>query len=424
MIRAPGSKNTLAFERGTRVPPAGIIEWLKRVPYPEKGDRSQRVINDRKADNLALMRLEFGVFCRDGVYSPEYVATMKSCRFSFDYRHRTFRVSKISETKPGQTPSTHLLVIKSSSIRLTIASVEDDEYSATLILAHPPAYEELLSRPLYSEDEDENDQISSSGSKVPVRTYTGRQRRPGWDIHHQKTAAFTSRAIRFVFETENLRNDFEDLLLSIGCSHAKHAEMTSQSRQLYKTSRRKEVHKWLAEVPSRSVAFQLACLYQNNLLVPKDVMALKKPIEDLFTRKGAFVTSDILHQYVEELTRLQQCWIEGILKDTRHASERDLAQPSDPLEALNNLINRGISRVNWREGHQSTIMQCLHVVLTPTSMILEGPYPDQSNRPLRWGSKFQSTCCSMLTFCTGNTVVTIILFESPSWMKISSLTTG
>lgn len=381
-IKVPGSKQALSFERGTRIPPAGILEWLNRVPYPEKGDRSQRVINDRKADNLSVIRLEFGVFCRDGVYSPEYITSMKNCRFSFDYRHRTFRVSQVCEEKPGQTPSTHVLVVKSSSIRLILASVEDDEYSATLILAHPPAYEELLSRSLHPEEDEEDDVSQESGKQMP-RTYSGRQRRPGWDLPHQKTAGFTSRAIRFVFDTESLRNDFEDLLLAIGCPHAKHAEMVAESRRLYSTSRRKEVNKWLAGLPSRAVAFQLTCLYQNNLLVPRDLMVLKPAVENLYSRRGAYVTSDILHQYVEELTRLQQAWIERILKDTRHVSERDLKFPQDPLNILNELITRGISRVNWRENHPSTIMQCLHVVLTPTSMILEGPFPDQSNRPLR-----------------------------------------
>jgi hypothetical protein len=108
-IKAGASRQPLAFELGNRVPPAGIIEWLNRVPYPAKGDRSQRVINDRKADNIALMRMEFGVLCRDGVFSPEYIKLMKGARFSFDYRHRTFRISQIVESAPGRTPSTHLM---------------------------------------------------------------------------------------------------------------------------------------------------------------------------------------------------------------------------------------------------------------------------------------------------------------------------
>jgi len=383
-IKAGASRQPLAFELGNRVPPAGILEWLNRVPYPAKGDRSQRVINDRKADNIALMRMEFGVLCRDGVFSPEYIKLMKGARFSFDYRHRTFRISQIVESAPGRTPSTHLMVVKSSSIRLILSSVEDDEFSATLVLSHPPAYEELLSRSLELFDVDEEEQANKSADKPAPRTYTGRQRRPGWDREHQKTAAFTSRTIRFVFETENLRDDFEDLLLAVGCSHAKHVLLEADSRRLYSTSKRKAVHTWLAEVPSRSVAFQLACLYQNALLVPREVLALKPGVEELYNRKGAYVTSDILHQFVEELTRLQQRWFEAVLKDNRHETERDLSQGIDPVDVLRELITRGISRVNWRDSYQSTIMQCLHVVLTPTSMILEGPYPDQSNRPLRY----------------------------------------
>lgn len=381
-IRASGARQALQFERGNRVPPAGILEWLNRVPYPEKGDRSQRVINDRKADNLALLRIEFGVFCRDGIFSPEYVKDMRGAKFSFDYRHKNFRISYLMDTAPGQTPSTRLLVVKSSAIRIVLSSVEDDEFSATLVMSHPPAYEQLLSRSLDPEDEEE-ETVDGTKKDLPSRRYTGRQRRPGWDHSHQKTAAFTSRTIRLVFETESLRNDLEDLLLAIGCPHSRYVRLDAEHRKLYSTSKRKAVQEWLSVVPSRAVAFQLACLYQNNLLVPSDLLALKPGVDELYSRKGAYVTADVLHQYVEELTRLQERWYERIMQDRRKENEKDLNQGLDPLQVLKEFITRGISRVNWRENYQSTIMQCLHVILTPTSMILEGPYPDQSNRPLR-----------------------------------------
>ena len=402
-IKAAHARQPLMFEAGQKAPPGGLLEWLNRVPYPEKGDYSLRVVNDRKAENLLLDRIEFGVFCKDGVFSPEYSKSMRDAKFSFDAARKTFRISLLLEGKmSGEPPSTRLIVVQNSAVRLILSSVYEDQFSVTLIMHHPPAYEELLTANDDTTEEgitqtagDVNGTDSSTISIQKRKKYTGRLRRPAFDHDHSGTAAFTSRVMRLVFDTEALRNDFEDLLQVIGCPPAKYVDLEHEPRRIYSNRQKSTVTKWLEQLESRAVAFQLARLYQNSLLTPQEIMKIKPTVESLYEEKGPFVTADVLHQFVEEITRLEDRWLDRILKDRGH--QKELAQKVKIVEVLEQFVNKGLHRVDWRQNYNSPVMQCLHVVLTPTSMILEGPYPDQSNRPLRYWAALQ-VLLFLLTF--------------------------
>lgn len=381
-------KGYLTFEPGMKVPPAGLLEWLTRVPYPAKGDNTLRAAVDRKSDQLQINSVEWGIFCKDGVFSPEYVQRkeMKAARFSFDTKWKNFRLSLQQEADvSGQMPNTKLIVIKSSAIRVVLSADRMSEHSCTLIMHHSPSYEQVQARNLQedsSDDEDVDETTPVEERPKPARRpYAGRQRRPAWDQEHQKTSGFTSRVMRFVFSTENLRNNFEDLLEAIGCPPSKYVELETDARRLYSDSKRMSVHSWLDKLESRSVAFQLARLYQNGLLVPKEVLSLRPVVENLLEKKQSGICADVLHQFAEELVKMEDRWYDRILKDTSY--KRDLAQNVSFTEVLEGFVRKSFNRVDWKENYKTQIMQCLHVILTPTSMILEGPYPDQSNRPLR-----------------------------------------
>lgn len=367
LIRPQGASQPLSFEAGTKPPPAGLLEWLRRAPYPEKGDRSARVVMDRKASNLQIERMEFGVFCRDGVFSCEHASMLKEAYFSFDSRHRNFRLLQRApeDLASGLPPSVRAVVIRASAIRLVMSSEAEDEFSVTVVMHHPPAYEEL--RPQTERD----------------RPFAGRHRKPAWDEQHMGLAPFTSRVIRFVFDTSAYQSTFEELLSYIGCPNAKYVHLEQQQRELYSTRSRKKLSKWLESLESRAVAFQLARLYQNNLLSPAEVLSLKPFVDELYGVKGSYSTADVLQQYVEEMTKLEDRWYDRILKDATHIDYKDLTQGIDILKVLRSFETKGLTRVNWQDNFSSPVMQCLHVILTPTSMLLEGPYPDQSNRPLR-----------------------------------------
>lgn len=409
-VRPSYAEKALIFERGNRAPPAGLLEWLARVPYPEKGDTSIRVQNDRKAANLKVDHIDFGIFCKDGVFANEHFVKMSDASFSFDYKWKAFRIRQLLEAPaPGYSPTTKLIVIKSSSVRLVMMSTVDDWYYTTIVLKHAPAFEQLRAKaygPIQAEAstakrhpqnanggqdgiagvdakeaQDDKAKNQESGESGNLKDLAGRARVSAYDAVHQKTTAFTSRVIRFAFETEDKRNDFEDLLATIGCPSARYVELQSEARHLYADSQRSGVMAWLKDVSSRSVAFQLARLYQNGLLTPPELLHLRPRVERLHSIKGSFVTADVLHQYVEEMARQEDRWLDRILKDV--SPQKKLSQESDYLDVFDQLEAKGFHRVDWRENYNSNVMKCLHVILTPTTMILEGPYADQSNRPLR-----------------------------------------
>jgi hypothetical protein len=378
-VRAHGQ--ALVFEAGERSPPDGLLEWLNRVSYREKGDRSQKAQNDRKADGLVLERLEFGILCKDGIFSREYSKQIrvadpfkqKDARFNFDYGRRNLRLNLINPASKGSSAYTSILAIRGASVRLIVASDFEDEHSVTLFLLYPPAFEEVTTEAEYDED----------GAR---RQYTGRQRRPALDEKHQEVSAHTSRTIRFVFDSDAQSGDFQDLLVAIGCPPAKLVQMETDRRRLYDKKARHALTKWLGTLSSRAVAFQLSRLFCNNLLTPAEILEIRPDVEAALEAKGPFHTSDILHQYVEELMRMEDTWLDGILKDSTVTFQKDstyLEQKRSYMQVFREFVERGMHRVDWRENYNSPVMQCLHVTMTPTSMILDGPYPDQSNRPLR-----------------------------------------
>lgn len=380
-VRTSGGRQPIKFDATTNLPHDGVLENINRVPYPEKADRSQRMINDRKAESLKLERLEFGVFCRDGVYSPEYITVLKNTDFFFDARHKTFRLSQtLDGAALGYSPDRRSVLFRSSAIRLMLLSVSDNLNHVTLIMRHAPAYESLPGKKFNSEPDPQDD---DEGRSSRTRDAAGRIRSSAFDssITAVQKSAFTSRAISFVFDNEQNRDDFENLMYSIGCPPARFVSMENEERHLYDDESRIAVMTWLKRVPSRSVAFQLARLYQNCLLTPPELLTVRPIVEKLLASKGPYITADVVHQYVEELTRLEDRWLDRILKDS--SVDKKLSHDEDIVDVLEALVEKGLHRTDWREHHQSSVMQCLHVIMTPTSMILEGPYSDQSNRPLR-----------------------------------------
>lgn len=382
-IRIPGRQNqNLVFEAGQHEPPAGLVEWLNRVAFPTKNDPTERARLDAMATRLVLSRLEFGVFCKDGTFSPEYAKSMRDSRISIDPRRKELRLSLVyNGSRTGDPPSTRLIVVKSGSVRLLLASEFDGEFSITMILQHPPAYEELQVRGGDDDDDDDVEYSDAVSRKIKRSVAAGRCRSPAFDFDHQKTASHTSRAIRWVFDVADQMRDFEALLNAIRCEWAKNVEMEIDAKQLYRSREKQPLETWLRELESRAVAFQLAKFFQNNLLTPREIMSLQPTVMRTLQARGPFVTADLLHQYVEELTRLEDRWLDRISKG--EDGNADLAHKADLVGVLEELTQKGLHRTDWRANIDSPIMQCLHVIMTPTSMILEGPYPDQSNRPLR-----------------------------------------
>ncbi|EIW76361.1 RdRP-domain-containing protein, partial [Coniophora puteana RWD-64-598 SS2] len=115
------------------------------------------------------------------------------------------------------------------------------------------------------------------------------------------------------------------------------------------------------------VAFQVAALLHNGLLNTQEIESIR-PIITQLSNKSAEHTGDTLRLFTEK-TRSQTSF-------------------RQPLELLDELVNYRASNQPRRTppaGH----FFCSHVTITPTRMLLEGPYITQSNRVIRKYDQFK-----------------------------------
>ncbi|KAJ7685522.1 RNA dependent RNA polymerase-domain-containing protein [Mycena polygramma] len=109
-----------------------------------------------------------------------------------------------------------------------------------------------------------------------------------------------------------------------------------------------------------AVAFQIEALLHNALLHTDEIDKLLPEIEQLCRKKGHAFTAQFLQEY--------------------HRALRAKSMRESPTGCFKRVLD---SFVHDPISIQPGTFNCCHVTVTPTRMILEGPYPIQSNRIIR-----------------------------------------
>ena len=116
------------------------------------------------------------------------------------------------------------------------------------------------------------------------------------------------------------------------------------------------------------VRFQLEALLRSGLIHTRDLFELSAPIEDL-VRTRPMLAPDILRRFSEKVQA--KSGGETVLSCFRAHVESEI----DNADALSEeASDRSLT---------SGSMPCAHVIVTPTRILLEGPYDTQSNRIVR-----------------------------------------
>ena len=127
-------------------------------------------------------------------------------------------------------------------------------------------------------------------------------------------------------------------------------------KRLFHFHRKLAQHEW-------PVAFQLAALLHNALLNTDDIEDLLHSIlEPLLRKKSAQYVGSLLRRYGETL---------------KNRPDRVAAQES-PLDCF-----RRVSKTFAYDSGKSLSYQAYHITFSPTRLILDGPFPSQSNRIIR-----------------------------------------
>lgn len=141
------------------------------------------------------------------------------------------------------------------------------------------------------------------------------------------------------------------------------------------TRRLEKIEKWLTRM-NWDTAFQVELLMRNGLLSTTEVwVKLRSHIDNLCTEHGPDA-SEILRQFSVEL-------ITG-------AASGSKTSPRDLLDMICGRMKDERMRMRKMDLPDSYFM-CHHITITPTRMLLEGPYPTQNNRVIRGYQEYDPT---------------------------------
>ncbi|KIO28063.1 hypothetical protein M407DRAFT_231286 [Tulasnella calospora MUT 4182] len=190
---------------------------------------------------------------------------------------------------------------------------------------------------------------------------------------HQRVVAFASRVIRLVITSNDTHlENFIKMSRFVRLPRlaiSLHADIARGD--LFSRKRLDDVQQMTITFPW-AVGFQCDTLLRNCLLLPREILELKGEITRLVS---------IGTRFAEEVLKLFVVLVPNLWENKETAL--------DCLRrAENECNNRGLSFAKF--GPRPGVLRSRHVLVTPTSYQLEGPYDEQSNRVIRlFGSEFE-----------------------------------
>jgi RNA-dependent RNA polymerase len=353
----------IRFEKSKRVARLDVVETIRRLPYLDARaleEREKRAA-ELRATNISVRAIQFGWECRDSVFSVEWEKKdyIDACAIVFQDDPRELRIKYFAPTE------TRIIAVRFSLINWTATSLAVRGQPTVFLSLHlPPSFEGEIT----PERMHEIQRFRSNGTVYDIEP---RHRLSAFDDEHAQVAPYTSLAIRLI-----CRTDADVMLFRRSSRLAQLHEPLDfdypvEHRGLFSTRNLELLQVWLRELDFE-VAFQVESLTRALTVDVQEMLDLRADVDHLVEEKGAHYTSALLRHFAtqarqlfwgynesnESKESLQQCF-------QRSQTEFKLQAPSPTMAT------------------REAVFDCLHVIQTPTTIRLEGPFPERSNRVLR-----------------------------------------
>ncbi|KXN89871.1 RNA-dependent RNA polymerase 1 [Leucoagaricus sp. SymC.cos] len=340
------------FKKSNHPPRPEIIETVSRTPWVDPiKEREQREKDDHLISSFVhLSSIQFCWECRDGTYSIEAVSDGGAV-LQFDPGRRELHAFTDSNVSIQDIIAMRYTSIRSISRHV---STFDGKYVLFLELGMPPTYlRKTLD--LNSVNGADSDAVYSRLSTYP-------------HVNNPRAISFTGLNLRLVFTSKGDSESFSELAETAGMRRIHTQEVIVERRELFSAvqldflERQFRLFNW-------TVAFQLVSLLQNMVLDPSELLDLLPAVKDLVVRKDKVYVAKLLREFQNTANAL---W---------YSDDRD--------ETIESCFNITVQDFEKHGGELSLIpddgsyYQSLHVVISPTTMFLHGPFPEQSNRVIR-----------------------------------------
>jgi hypothetical protein len=210
--------------------------------------------------------------------------------------------------------------------------------------------------------------IRSDGSVYDIEP---RRRLIAFDDEHAQVAPYTSLAIRLICSKDADVMVFRRLSRVAQLHEPLDFDYPVEYRELFSARNLDMLQVWLRDLDFE-VAFQVESLTRALVVDVQEMLDLRADINDLVEEKGAHYASMLLRHFAAQARTLFWGYNESNeSKETvpqcfqRSRAEFKLQAPSPTLTT------------------GEAVFDCLHAIQTPTTISLDGPFPERSNRVLR-----------------------------------------
>jgi len=335
-----GRRNTKFLASKKRLE-TDIVEKISLLPFskPWEGEKRNQWHDEHDPSALKVEAIQFGWICRDHTFSIECEENCTDrCHITFNPERRQIRM------RLRFLAEFYLVVISFASINNISTSTNlDREHALVFDLNTPPSYEK--------------EQVSGKRLKLSHLPIPA----------HERLAPFTSKAIRIVCDSQKEIQQFRELCRIAHLNKVDEYDYPVDHRDLFCLADMITMRDQLCHLPW-IVAFQMESLLRNVAIDFKEANTLYPVVLQAVEEKGDEFVAKALKDFRNEAYQFFN-------------SEDDVAM--DIVVLFNNTMRQLDQDGILPQPIDGSLYKALHVEITPTTMILDGPYIEQSNRVIR-----------------------------------------
>jgi RNA-dependent RNA polymerase len=357
----------LRFSKSKKDVRSDVVETIRRLPYldaqalKEREDR-ERAAAELRASPMSVRTIQFGWECRDSVFSVEWEKKdyEDKCSIFFGDNPRELRIKYFAPSE------TRIIAIRFSQIIWAATSLSvEGQPTIFLSLETPPSFEREITPARAG-------QILASQQLYPNTTIYDiepRQRLAAFDDDHARVAPYTSLAMRLVCRARKDVMQFRRF-----CHQANLVPLDFdypvEYRDRFSARNMARLQAWLQDL-DLEVAFQVEALTRVLIVDVQEMLDLRADIDQLVETNGVRYASALLRHFAGQVRML--FWADES-NESRESVQQcfQRSQKEFKLQAPPSTSAAG-----------DAVFDCLHVIQTPTTMHLEGPFPERSNRVIR-----------------------------------------
>ncbi|KAI0033365.1 RNA-directed RNA polymerase 2 [Vararia minispora EC-137] len=347
----------ILFHLSNRPPNPNIVRMVFERPYKdpairEEMERRQELL---KQGNVPLDTIQFGWECRDSVFSIEWEScfsslVVPSLSFIDDKREVCIRIQDLSIPSLDQHRDV-FIVVRYSHISYL--------FELSPYKSNPSDFGSMAAEVfgMFQDKELPRTRLSF----LPLE-------------RHDIAVPYTSLALRLVLPSADALAQFRDLCAGAQLRSIASEQYPIDRRNLFSASAIDQLYAWERELPW-TVAFQVESIVRALDVDVREMLALLPRIADMAVQHHAAYTAAFLRVF---RNRVRAWWSSDADDDGVRRDET----VEDCFVQAEKEHRREYTKLS-SESIDANLFQCLHVTVTPTTMQLDGPFPERSNRVIR-----------------------------------------